>query len=208
MEYEYIENSGYPRRKLPYVTIFFIVVNVVVFLVVEIGGSTDDADYLYECGAMYWPSVLEGEYYRFLASMFLHSGTEHLLNNMFMLGILGYQMEEEYGRIKYFITYMLSGLCGSLISGLFEMFTGQYSIGVGASGAVFGIFGAMLVMMFKNRKQAGQNSGLRLLILFVLAVFGNMQEGVDWVAHFGGALTGAAMSFMLYRPKHKRMIEL
>lgn len=206
MEYEYIENSGYPRRKLPYVTIFFIAVNVVLFLVVEIGGSTDDADYLYECGAMYWPAVLDGEYYRFLSSMFLHSGMEHLLNNMFMLGILGYQMEEEYGRIKYFVTYMLSGLCGSLISGLLEMLTGQYSIGVGASGAVFGIFGAMLVMMFKNRKQEGQNLGLRLLILFVLAVFGNMQEGVDWVAHFGGALTGAVMSFMLYRPKCKRQI--
>lgn len=200
MSYEYVEN--YSKRRLPYVTIIFVVINVLIFLIMEMEGYTENIDYLYNCGAMYWPSVFQqGEYYRLLTSMFMHSGYEHILNNMLMLGILGYQIEEEYGSVKFLITYMASGLLGNVISAVFEMMMGQYSVGVGASGAVFGIFGAMLVMMFKNRKGTNQNNGLRLLILFVLAVFGNMQEGIDWMAHFGGALTGVILAFILYRPK-------
>ena len=77
------------------------------------------------------------------------------------------------------------------------MSLGEAVVSVGASGAIFGIFGVMLVMIFKNRQRMGQVSAPRLIILFVLMVFGNMEEGVDVMAHLGGALIGVAMGFLL-----------
>ena len=170
----------------------------------EILGDTQSTQFLYEHGGMYWPSVLEqGQWYRLVTHMFLHAGGEHLLNNMFMLGILGYQIEKNYGSIRYILTYFVSGIGGAVLSALFEMQMGEAAVCIGASGAVFGIFGAMLVMIFKNRRQMGEVSAPRLLILFVLMVFGNMEEGVDWMAHLGGALLGVVMAFILYRPQSK-----
>lgn len=191
-------------RNLPVMTTGLIVINVLVFLAMEILGDTQSTQFLYEHGGMYWPSVLEqGQWYRLVTHMFLHAGGEHLLNNMFMLGILGYQIEKNYGPIKYILTYFVSGIGGAVLSALFEMQMGEAAVCIGASGAVFGIFGAMLIMIFKNRRQMGEVSALRLLILFVLMVFGNMEEGVDWMAHLGGALLGVVMAFILYRPQSK-----
>lgn len=191
-------------RNLPVMTTGLIVINVLVFLAMEILGDTQSTQFLYEHGGMYWPSVLEqGQWYRLVTHMFLHAGGEHLLNNMFMLGILGYQIEKNYGPIRYILTYFVSGIGGAVLSALFEMQMGEAAVCIGASGAVFGIFGAMLVMIFKNRRQMGEVSALRLLILFVLMVFGNMEEGVDWMAHLGGALLGVVMAFILYRPQSK-----
>ncbi len=191
-------------RNLPVMTTGLIVINVLVFLAMEILGDTQSTQFLYEHGGMYWPSVLEqGQWYRLVTHMFLHAGGEHLLNNMFMLGILGYQIEKNYGSIRYILTYFVSGIGGAVLSALFEMQMGEAAVCIGASGAVFGIFGAMLVMIFKNRRQMGEVSAPRLLILFVLMVFGNMEEGVDWMAHLGGALLGVVMAFILYRPQSR-----
>jgi rhomboid protease GluP len=204
----YNKNGKLVNRNLPYVTIVLIVINVVVFLGMELTGSTEDTIFLYNHGAMYWPSVFEnGEWYRLITHMFVHSGPEHLLNNMFMLGILGYQIEREYGTIKYLITYMICGAGGAMLSAFVEMRMNEAPVSVGASGAVFGIFGVMLVMIFKNKRIDGQATALRLVILLVLMVFGNMEEGVDWMAHLGGALMGVMLAFILYRTKKKNNIE-
>ena len=182
--YYYNKNGKLVNRSLPYVTIALIVINVVIFLGMELIGDTEDSMYLYQHGAMYWPSVYEGEqWYRLITHMFIHSGPEHLLNNMFMLGILGYQMEKEYGAVKYFITYMVSGVGGAVFSSLIEMKLNDAPVSIGASGAIFGIFGVMLVIIFKNRRLDGNGTAIRLIILFVLMVFGNMEEGVDWMAY-------------------------
>ena len=89
------------------------------------------------------------------------------------------------------------------MSSLVEMRMSEAAVSVGASGAIFGIFGIMLVMIFKNRRRMGQVSAPRLIILFVLMVFGNMEEGVDWMAHLGGALVGVVLAFLLYWPKNR-----
>lgn len=179
-----------------------VIINIIIFLAMEIIGDTESTQFLYEHGGMYWPDVLEnGQWYRLVTHMFIHAGGEHLLNNMFMLGILGYQIEKEYGPIKYMLTYFVSGIGGSVISALYEMKMGEAVVSIGASGAVFGIFGVMLVMIFKNRRQMGEISAPRLVLLFVLMVFGNMEQGVDWMAHFGGALLGVVSAFVLYKPQ-------
>lgn len=204
-----MEKSYNYRANLPYITIVLVAINVIVFMVLELTGSTENTMFMYISGAMYSPGVFEeGQWYRIITSMFMHFGYEHLLNNMFMLGILGYQLERQYGRIKYVITYFACGMVGNIVSGIFEMTSGEYAISAGASGAVFGIFGVLLVMIFKSRKQMGQVSVLRLVILFVLMVFGNMQEDVDWMAHLGGALTGVILAVLLYKVKNQRKWEL
>lgn len=205
--YSYGENGIRIKRNLPYVTIVIIIVNALIFLGMEMIGSTEDTMFLYSHGAMYWPGVFEnGEWYRLITHMFIHSGPEHILNNMFMLGILGYQLEREYGPIKYFITYMVCGVGGALLSAFVEMKMNEAPVSIGASGAVFGIFGVLLVMIFVNRRNQGQVSAPRLIILFVLMVFGNMEEGVDWMAHLGGALIGVIMALILYRPQKRDYI--
>lgn len=204
-----MENYDYQIRtkkmnNLPIVTIILIVINVLVFLYMELTGSTEDTNFLYTHGAMYWPSIIDnGEWYRLITHMFVHAGPEHLLNNMFMLGILGYQIEREYGWFKYLLSYFVSGIGGAVLSSLVEMRMSEAAVSVGASGAIFGIFGIMLVMIFKNRRRMGQVSAPRLIILFVLMVFGNMEEGVDWMAHLGGALVGVVLAFLLYWPKNR-----
>lgn len=206
--YYYNKNGKLVNRNLPYITIGLVVINVVIFLGMEMAGSTEDTMFLYDHGAMYWPGVFEnGEWYRLITHMFIHSGPEHLLNNMFMLGILGYQMEREYGAVKYLITYMISGVGGAVVSAFVEMQMNEAPVSIGASGAVFGIFGVLLVIIFKNRRIGGQSTAIRLIILFVLMVFGNMEEGVDWMAHLGGALIGVILAFILYRPKKRNYME-
>lgn len=202
--YEY-EQQIKLKKDLPYITIALIAINVIVFLIMELTGSTEDTYFLYNHGGMYWPGVFEeGQWYRLITHMFVHSGPEHLLNNMFMLGILGYQIEKEYGAVKYLISYFICGIGGALLSALVEMQLNEVVVSVGASGAVFGIFGVMTVMIFKNRRRMGQISAPRLLILLVLMVFGNMEEGVDWMAHLGGVLVGILLAFILYRPEENK----
>ena len=197
------------QKNIPYVTAVLIVINVIAFLFMEVIGDTESTQFLYEHGGMYWPSIVEDrQWYRLITHMFVHSGGEHLLNNMFMLGILGYQIEKAYGPVKYLLTYFVCGIGGAVVSAMVEMNMGKAVVSIGASGAVFGIFGAMLVMIFKNRRQMGQVSAPRLVILFLLMVFGNMEEGVDWMAHLGGAVIGAILAFILYSPKINRRFNI
>ena len=128
------------KKNIPIVTTILIIINIAVFLVMEFTGSTENTQFLYEHGAMYWPAVLEdGQWYRLITHMFVHSGANHITNNMFMLGILGYQIEKEYGPIKYLITYFVSGIGGAVLSALIEMSLGEAVVSVGASGNIWNI---------------------------------------------------------------------
>lgn len=190
-------------RNIPFVTVGLIVINVVIFILLEAKGSTEDFELLYEYGAMYWPDVAEGgQWYRLITHMFLHAGSDHLFNNMFMLAVVGYNIEKEYGRFKYLLSYFICGIGGAVLSGLYDMKNYDFAVSVGASGAIMGIFGIMFVMVFLQARQNGQIAAPRLIIVFVLMVFGNMQEGVDWVAHLGGAVCGVILAALLYRPQN------
>ncbi len=204
---QYTEEYRYGKTKIdrsaiPYVTIVLIAINIIIFVIMELAGSTEDSMFLYTHGAMYWPAVVEdGEWYRVFTHMFVHTGPEHLLNNMFLLGILGYQMERQYGEIKYLITYFFCGIVGAGVSAYVEMCQGEAIISIGASGAIFGLLGAFIVMILKRGTNIETVSAPQLLILLLLIIFGNMQEGVDWVAHLGGALMGLLMALVFYHPQ-------
>ena len=107
----------YRERDKAYVNIALIAVNVMVFLLFELIGDTEDTMFMMKHGAVYEPLVvMRGEYYRLLTSMFLHFGASHLMNNMLVLFVLGEKMEQALGHVKYFFFYMASGIFANIIS--------------------------------------------------------------------------------------------
>lgn len=181
-------------------TIVIALINIIVFAVLTWNGMTEDGAYMLEHGAMYVPYVLENqEYYRIITSMFLHFGIQHLLNNMLILVVLGMTLEVEIGKIKFLIIYLLSGIGGTSLSAYGDIYTGQYNVSGGASGAIFGVICALLYVAIRNRGRIGNISGRG--ILFILAIslyYGFSSTGVDNLAHIGGAVTGFLLGILLY----------
>ena len=190
------------QKKAP-CTIALAAANVAVFLVLSAQGATEDARFVLEHGAMYGPDVLyAGKYYELITCMFLHFGFEHLMNNMISLVLLGWQLEQEVGRVKYLLIYFLSGLGGNLLSLEMEQRTADYAVSAGASGAIFGIIGALFYIAIRNQGRIGNVSGKGLLFLAVLTLYHGMTSGgINNEAHLGGMIAGAAMAFILYRRK-------
>ena len=189
------------RRKAP-CTAALIVVNVAVFIFLSFGGMTEDAYYMLRNGAMYLPLLQQGEYYRMFTSIFLHFGFSHLVNNMLMLGVMGWQLELVIGRIKFLIIYFAAGLGGNVLSALAELRTGDYAVSAGASGAIFGIIGALLYIAVRNHGQIGNVSGQGILIMVALTLYyGFTSSGVDNFAHIGGLATGFVLAVLLYRER-------
>lgn len=192
-----------------YCTIILAAVNVVLFFYLTFQGMTEDGEFMLEHGAMYVPYLLEyGEYYRLFTCMFMHFGFEHLINNMVMLLVIGQTLEPELGRIKFLLIYFLSGLCGSICSAFWDIRTQDFAISAGASGAVFGIVGAMLYAALRNRGHIGDISGRGLVFMTALSLyFGFTSAGVDNSAHIGGLVSGFIMAVLLYwkrKGKHRR----
>lgn len=184
-----------------------IIANILVFLALTFIGNTEDAVFMAEHGAMYEPYIVYGkEYYRLFTSQFLHFGIEHLLNNMVLLGALGWHIEEETGHIKFLLIYLISGVGGNLCSLFWNMLQGNEVISAGASGAVFGLMGALACVFIKNKGKAGRLTGRGIIVLIVLSLYvGFTSSGVDNIAHIGGLLFGFIVTFLLYRaPKLKK----
>ncbi len=184
-------------------TVGLIVVNIAVFLILSLFGDTENAYFMLEHGAMYDPAIIEGhEYYRILTSMFLHFGIQHLLNNMVLLGALGWNLELEIGRVRFLIIYFGSGIMGNLLSLFWDVSRGESVVSAGASGAIFGLMGALLYVVIANRGRLGRLSGRGMLFMVVLSLyFGFSSSGVDNFAHIGGLAGGFIMAVLLYRRK-------
>ena len=180
-----------------------IVINVLVFFLLSLRGDTESGYFMLQYGAMYEPLVTDGhEYYRLITSLFLHFGIQHLLNNMVMLGALGYQLENEIGRIKFLLIYFISGIGGNLCSLYWNVSHGEQIISAGASGAIFGLMGALLYIVAVNRGRLGRLSGRGMLIMVALSLyFGLTSSGVDNSAHVGGLIWGILITVLLYRRK-------
>ena len=180
-----------------------IVINVLVFFLLSLRGDTESGYFMLQYGAMYEPLVTDGhEYYRLITSLFLHFGIQHLLNNMVMLGALGYQLENEIGRIKFLLIYFISGIGGNLCSMYWNVSHGEQIISAGASGAIFGLMGALLYIVAVNRGRLGRLSGRGMLIMVALSLyFGLTSSGVDNSAHIGGLIWGILITVLLYRRK-------
>ena len=186
-------------KKKAICTTGFIIVNIGIFLGIMLIGKDGDTMFLLEHGAMYAPYVLEGkEYYRLVTSMFLHFGMQHLLNNMVMLGALGWNLEAVTGKIRFILIYMFSGIGGNLLSLFLNRNSGVYVVSAGASGAVFGVMGALLFAAIRNRGHVGRVSIRGLFFMVALSLyFGLSSSGVDNAAHIGGLICGFLLEAVL-----------
>lgn len=189
-------------------TIALIVINIGLFLILTAVGGTQDTGLMLKYGAMYGPYVTEGrQYYRLLTSIFLHFGIEHLLNNVILLGALGWNLEMEIGKIRFLIVYLVSGVAGNLLSLLMSQAGNINYVSAGASGAIFGLMGGLVSVVIKNRGNVGRltNKGLLFMVLLSL-YFGFTSSGVDNTAHIGGLISGFILAGILYRRKVSRHV--
>ena len=185
------------------VTVLLILINTLIFLVVEFTGGSENGQHRLECGAAYAPLILEqGQWYRLFSSMFLHFGAPHLINNMLFLFVLGQRLEPVTGKIKFFLIYIFGGLGGNMLSLFFDMYAGNASLSAGASGAVFAVMGGMIYVIIRHRGRVADLTVRQMLIMAAFSLyFGFASEGVDNVAHIGGLLSGFLIAVILYHPR-------
>lgn len=199
-------------RKRPYdiCNKVIIALNVLVFLVLDLMGDTESGSFMYAHGAMFPDAVLaDGEWYRLVTCMFVHFGIRHVANNMLILFFLGDNLERALGHVKYVILYFLSGLGGSVCSLLYMARTGDYAVSGGASGAIFGVIGALIYIVVRNRGRLEDLTANRLIFMAVLTLYyGFTATGVDNLAHVGGLVSGILLGLLLYRKKRPKTEEM
>lgn len=182
-------------------TTVLLAVNVLFFLAELAFGARSvmsgaAARVLLDLGALYVPSVLvEHEYWRLITSTFLHGSLLHLVFNMWALWVLGGYMEAALGRLRFLALYFGSGLAGSVLV-LIAAPVG--SLVVGASGAIYGLFGALAVHAYLNRGRDVHSRAILGNVVFLLAInlaFTFLSTMISWQAHIGGLLAGAALTY-------------
>lgn len=189
------------------VNITLVVINIIVFFVLDVCGNTEDGIYMFEHGAMYPYSVLlDHEWYRLFTSAFLHFGISHLVNNMIMLVCLGSYLERALGSVKYAIFYVISAVGSSLVSMMHMLKTDDIAVSGGASGVIFAVIGALLYLVIRNKGHFEDLTMLRFLIMMGLSLYyGFSTTGVDNAAHLGGLCIGFILGIIFYRKeKHYR----
>lgn len=186
-------------KKMP-VTACLILVNLIVFLITDFTGGTENTVHMIACGAGYGPLITgAGEWYRVFTSMFLHFGISHLANNMLVLFVLGQRLEPAVGGVRYLLIYLLSGFGGNVISLGLEMQSSNYAVSAGASGAVFGVMGAMIYVILRNKGRVADLSIKKMMIMAAFSLyFGFTSTGVDNAAHVGGLICGFLAALLLY----------
>lgn len=168
-------------------------INVVVFILTAVNGAGvlagNGTSSAYDRFALRPPDVANGDWYRLVTSMFLHFGILHIAFNMWALLVIGTPLEQMLGRLRFLVLYFLSGLGGGLLSMAFGPID---ETAAGASGAIFGLFGAFYVITRRRGLETGPIVGLIAINL----VFSFTFNGIDWRGHVGGLIAGAAVAFV------------
>jgi membrane associated rhomboid family serine protease len=186
-----------------YVTPIIIGINVLVFLVMVVSGVgffSPDVGKMIQWGVDYGPLTTNGQSWRLLTSMFLHFGIMHIALNMVVLYQLGPLVERLFGNFCFLVIYLLSGLCGSLLSAIMHPVTAAG----GASGAIFGVCGALIGFLAIQRSVIPRpllKSLMNSMIFFVIlnVAIGSSAKGIDMSAHIGGLLSGIVLGAILSR---------
>ena len=179
-------------------------INVLAFIIQQT--SRDFTNRFLDIGAVPPPpadpvvGVASGEFYRLLTSAFLHGGIVHLLLNMYALWLFGPPVEAALGRVRFAALYLIAAVGGSALS---YAFANPVQPSLGASGAVFGLLGAYLVI---NRRLKRDTSGVFVLLAINFA-YGFIVPRIDWRAHLGGLIAGALCALAIaYAPRDRRTL--
>lgn len=186
------------RYRLTYI---LIAVSSVVYLFSALSSQSlidMDMQVLVDMGALFGPyTVVKGEWWRLLTAMFLHGGMTHLLMNMFSLYLVGRGAEMYFDTKSYLSIYFFSGIIGGLVS----LYMHPVSVGVGASGAIFGVFGALAGFFLAHRDRIASHSKAFMkdfgIIIAINLVIGLSIPSIDVSAHIGGLVVGFIGGFVL-----------
>ncbi len=177
----------------------FVIINILLFLITDLFTPNDVGLGIIEKYGNYWPYVIYGhEYYRLLTCTFLHFSIQHIIGNMLMIFLLGDVLEEAFGKVRYTILYLSTGILSSAVSLFYNYRTMSSSLCAGASGAGFGLLGAMVALLLLKKDSARGFSLQRIVVYLALAIYiGVSKGGVDNAAHIGGLIAGIIVGFIL-----------
>ena len=182
-------------------TLTILAINAGLFLFLSLVFREQGERFLVEHGGLYAHAVLErGEYYRFVSSLFVHFGIEHLAGNMLLLTALGYNLEIEKGHIKFLVIYFVSGIGGNIVSFWWRHVINVEGLVVsgGASGAVYGLMGAVLGTFIKHGRPIARLSKQGILIMIGISLFISFTStGIDNAAHIGGLIFGFIIALLV-----------
>lgn len=189
------------KEKLKYkesiITYILICINILIFIVtafISKNIQNIDSYTLVQLGAKVNVLINNGQPWRLITCAFLHGGLAHIAFNMYALKIIGSEVEYVYGKVKYIVIYLISALGGSIFSYLFN----SDSISVGASGAIFGLLGAMIIFGIKHKNKVGKEYIINLLKVLLINIFiGVTLSNIDNGAHIGGLIFGGISALML-----------
>jgi rhomboid protease GluP len=185
----------------PVATLVLIGLCVLTFVLMTLAGGSKHIDVLLNFGASYGPYLRRGDYWRLVMPMFLHIGWFHLAVNMYALYLLGPILEHVYGYARFSVIYVGAGITGSFLSMMMSN-----NVAAGASGAIFGVAGAMLVTGYRHpevvprRWKLAFGKGMVILIVLNLAVGLSLPHLIDNWGHVGGLLGGAALAWLIPPP--------
>ena len=186
--------------KPPFITNAIITICIVLFIMMYIfGKGSTNISTLINFGGNAISYTKAGDYYRLFTSIFLHAGIIHLVCNMYSMYVLGPQVESFYGKLKYLIIFIASGISGSLLS---TAFSSNNIVGVGASGAIFGLLGSILYFGYHYRVYLGNVLKSQILPLIILNLgLGFILTSIDNFAHIGGLIGGVFASMAVGVPE-------
>lgn len=179
-----------------------VILNVLAFVVITIMHgdlfATYDSNIMLRMGAMSYKTVMDGAWYQVITSFFLHFGFPHLMNNMILLAYTGCELERRVGSVTYLIMYLIFGIVGNVVSLVYYHGQGEQVVSAGASGAIYGVIGALLVLLVVRQIRSRDLSPTRIVIMVVISIYhGLASTGVDNGAHIGGLLAGIVGGFLL-----------
>lgn len=184
------ETKQQKGKKLPWATYVVIMVDVIVFLLMELAGGSTRTSVLIAFGAKVNPLIQQGEVWRLVTANFIHIGFVHLAFNMYALWSLGSFAEELFGHARFLLLYLISGIGGTLASYLFSQ-----AISAGASAAIFGLLGALILYSWRHPQLWRSGFGMNLVVVTAVnLIFGMSQPGIDNFAHLGGLVSGAVLT--------------
>ena len=182
-------------KALPWISILLVAANIVIYIMCCIFGQA-----IYDAGSLSVRNIEnDGSFYRIITSMFLHADINHLTSNMLILFYIGEEVEKKVGHVRFTILYFISGIVGSIFSMGLELFTYSYFSTVGASGAVFGIIGALLFLVLVSGGRIDEVTTGRIVFIIAFSLYtGFTAQGVNNAAHVGGLLGGIAAMAVIW----------
>ncbi len=191
------------------ITVVLVVANVVVFLLMLRQGAGfwhSASTVQLAWGANFGPATQDGQWWRLGTALFLHFGVVHLGLNMWALWDVGRLVERLYGRWRFCLLYFASGVFGNLLSLVVQ---GNQAVSGGASGAIFALYGALLVYLWRERRRVDKGEfrwlfGAAAAFTVVTLVVGMLVPGIDNAAHIGGWLAGAFLARGMAKPWVRR----